>query len=93
MFELVPTSSAALRPLGSLRRGESAVVAAIVGSPASPIPPEELEARLLEMGFVEGAAVEVAHEGPVGRDPVAILLRGCMIALRRQEANAILVQA
>ena len=31
----------------------------------------ELERRLLELGFVEGASVEVLHEGPVGRDPIA----------------------
>ena len=29
----------------------------------------ELERRLLEMGFIEGARVEVLHEGFIGRDP------------------------
>lgn len=82
MFELIPQE---YRPLGTLRKGDRAIVAAIVSA-------EELESRLLEMGFVEGAPVELVHEGPVGRDPVAIQLHGCTIALRRQEANAILVQ-
>ncbi|MBM3464280.1 MAG: ferrous iron transport protein A, partial [Armatimonadetes bacterium] len=30
-------------------------------------------------------------EGPVGKDPIAVQIRGSVIALRRQEANAILI--
>jgi ferrous iron transport protein A len=51
----------------------------------------ELERRLLEIGFLEGAAVEVLHEGPLGRDPIAIRLNDARVALRRREAMAVLV--
>jgi ferrous iron transport protein A len=51
----------------------------------------ELERRLLEIGFLEGAAVEVLHGGPLGRDPIAIRLNGITVALRRREAMAVFV--
>ncbi len=50
---------------------------------------EELERRLLELGFVEGAAVEVLHQGLIGRDPMAVKLDDMRVALRRREAQAI----
>jgi ferrous iron transport protein A len=52
---------------------------------------EDLESRLIELGFVEGAAVEVLHEGLLGRDPIAVRVDGVTIALRRREAMAIIV--
>ena len=55
------------------------------------MPVVELERRLLELGFIEGAEVVVLHEGPVARDPLAVRVNGATIALRRREAMAILV--
>lgn len=81
------------RPLGTLAKGDKGVVVALVDVPGTSLPPGELPSRLLEMGFIEGTPVEVMHEGPVGRDPVGIRLHECVIALRRHEANAILVGA
>ena len=52
----------------------------------------ELERRLLEIGFVEGAAVEILHEGFIRRDPIAVRLDDMRVALRRREADAILVR-
>ena len=52
----------------------------------------ELERRLLEMGFVEGARVKVLHEGFIGRDPIAVQLDDMRVALRRREARDILVR-
>ena len=46
---------------------------------------------VIELGFVEGAAVEVLHEGLLGRDPIAVRVDGVTIALRRREAMAIIV--
>ena len=58
----------------------------------SPLPKGELEQRLLEMGFTEGASVCVVHEGPFGKDPIVVLLRSCsLVALRKKEAAAIRV--
>ncbi len=53
----------------------------------------EIESRLIELGFVEGAEVAVLHEGPIGRDPIAVRVNGTTIALRRREAMSILVTA
>ena len=51
----------------------------------------ELETRLIELGFVEGARVEVLHEGVVGGDPIAVRVENVTIAVRRREAMAIIV--
>ena len=56
------------------------------------LPAEELERRLLEMGLVEGATVEIRHQGLIRRDPIAVRINDrATFALRRQEAAAILV--
>jgi ferrous iron transport protein A len=56
--------------------------------------PRELERRLLEMSFIEGAEIEVLHEGPLGRDPIAVRIAGAgVIALRRRDAALIQVVA
>ena len=53
---------------------------------------DELERRLLEIGFVEGAQVSVLHEGLFGRDPLAVRVDDTRVALRRREAADILIQ-
>lgn len=47
----------------------------------------ELQRRLLEFGFVEGAQVEVLHEGAIRRDPIAVRLDDMRVALRRRDAE------
>ncbi len=54
--------------------------------------PRERTQQLLDLGVIEGAAFEVAHEAPFGRDPMAVRIRGSLLALRRSEANEIQVQ-
>lgn len=51
---------------------------------------EELQRRLLEFGFVEGARLEVIHEGAIGRDPIAVRLDDMRVALRRRDAADVL---
>jgi ferrous iron transport protein A len=58
---------------------------------ASGLSSEELERRLIELGFVEGASVEILHEGAIGRDPIAVRVDSATVALRRREAMAVLV--
>ena len=55
------------------------------------LPDHELERRLIELGFVEGAQVELLHEGLFGRDPIGVRVADSTIALRRREAMAVLV--
>ena len=79
-------------PLGLARRGFHGRITTIdVGSGAHGLTAIELERRLLELGFVEDASVEVLHEGPLGRDPIAVRLNDSTIALRRREAMAVYV--
>lgn len=53
--------------------------------------PAELENRLIEMGFIEGASVEILHEGAFGNDPIAVRVDNATVAIRRREALAITV--
>ncbi|MEW6622496.1 MAG: FeoA family protein [Bacillota bacterium] len=46
--------------------------------------------RLLDLGFIPGAKVEVLRKSPVG-DPTAYFIKGATIALRKNEADNILV--
>lgn len=51
----------------------------------------ELQRRLLEFGFVEGAQVEVIHEGAIGHDPIAVRIDDMRVALRRRDAAEVLL--
>ena len=83
--------------LGDMQPGFRGVIVAVrrpSGSAAGATDPEEMELRLLEFGFVEGAWVEVLHEGPIGGDPIAVRVDDMRVALRRNEAmNVILTEA
>jgi ferrous iron transport protein A len=57
----------------------------------SSLSPTELESRLIEMGFVEGASVKILHEGMFGKDPIAVRVDNATVAIRRREAMAIMV--
>ena len=85
------------RKLGSLRIGERARVVRITGQTKAVKgkhhESDDLERLLLEMGFVEGDEVEVLHHGPWGHDPIAVRLgNNLVVALRRQEADAVIVE-
>lgn len=73
------------RTLGELRKGMTAIISKTGG-------PLEIRRRLLEMGLLEGSAVELVHEAPFGGDPIAVRVRGSLLAMRRNEANFIEVQ-
>jgi Fe2+ transport system protein FeoA len=53
---------------------------------------ERLLNRFLSMGIVEGSDIEVAFEAPIARDPIAIKVRGGLIAIRRSDAKYIEVE-
>jgi ferrous iron transport protein A len=81
-----------LLPLGNARRGFSGYIHAIRAENAhSSLAAVELESRLIELGFVEGAEIEVLHEGMFGRDPIAVRVDNVTIAMRRREAMAVIV--
>jgi ferrous iron transport protein A len=87
-----PTNARPQLPLGRAKRGYSGVIQHLsTGDAGSALSAVELERRLIELGFVEGAKVEVLHEGIVGRDPIAVRVENVTIAVRRREAMAIIV--
>jgi ferrous iron transport protein A len=78
--------------LGLAKRGYCGVIHHLAADQAnSALSALELESRLIELGFVEGAKVEVLHEGIVGRDPIAVRIENVTIAVRRREAMAVIV--
>lgn len=94
-FDTIIPDAAETTPLGLAQRGFSGRVSAIMvdGGDHLGVSAVEIERRLLELGIVEGASVQILHEGPIGRDPIAVRVNGTTIALRRREAMAIMVGA
>jgi ferrous iron transport protein A len=71
--------------LGELGPGQAARIVAVDEG-------GDVCARLMEMGFLEGSPVEVLHQAPWSHDPIAVRVRGALIALRRSEANHVWVE-
>ncbi len=93
-FDAILPHAAETTSLGLAQRGFSGrVTAIVVDGDHLGVSAVEIERRLLELGIVEGASVQILHEGPIGRDPIAIRVNGTTIALRRREAMAIMVGA
>jgi ferrous iron transport protein A len=79
-------------PLGLAKRGFSGIILHLAAEGTnSALSATELESQLIELGFVEGAKVEILHEGIVGHDPIAVRVENVTIAVRRREAMAIIV--
>lgn len=79
------------QPLSLLHCGDIGRILA-VRDPDHHLSGSDIERGLLEMGFVEGACVEVLHQGFPGRNPLAVRINQSMtVALRRREASAVLV--
>ena len=71
--------------MSRLVEGETAVVAGL-----SPSCRGALRRRLMDLGFVRGSRVSVGMRSPLG-NPVAYVVRGTAIALRREQAHQIIV--
>ena len=85
---------AGLVRLSQARPGDRGVIAEVRADHVSGhgVDVHELERRLLEFGFVEGAAFEVLHQGALGGDPIAVKLDDMRIALRRRDAADVWVR-
>lgn len=92
LLSSLPAGATRLSDAGRGDRGEVLAVAPAVMAGVPDGEREELERRLLEIGFVEGARIEVLHEGFIGRDPIAVRLDDMRVALRRREAQGVLVR-
>src|ERR1700761_2932453 len=93
MTETGPAQTAAVR-LSAARPGDRGVIVD-VRAESHPgdhgVDVAELQRRLLEFGFVEGARIEVLHEGAIWRDPIAVRLDDMRIGLRRRDAEDVWV--
>ncbi|HCQ66403.1 MAG TPA: ferrous iron transport protein A [Rhodobacteraceae bacterium] len=79
--------------LGAARKGfRGTVVSVLPIEGVGRLPADEMERRLVEMGFIEGAEIEIIHEGPIRRDPIAVRVGSATVALRRRDALAILAE-
>ena len=72
--------------LSELKPGEAGVVKAI-GDGCRGL----TRRRLLDLGFTPGARIEVERTGPFG-DPRAYQVRGTLIALRKEQADHVLIE-
>lgn len=76
--------------LTDLKKNESAL---IVGFASVESEGEgDLTTRLREIGFAEGDNVTPLHFGLFGRNPISVRLNGALIAIRKQDASAVLVK-
>jgi len=78
--------------LSQARRGDRGVIVQVGDHCHHDEHALELERRLLELGFVEGARIELLHEGLVGGDPIAMRVDDMRVALRRREAASLMVR-
>jgi|SRR5579863_8276077 ferrous iron transport protein A len=92
-----PQAAANVRSLASLQKGARGVVSAVIADGAAldaigDVAGSTITRRLLEIGFVPGEAIEVIQEIQPGGDPIAVRIGSSMFALRRREAQAVLVR-
>jgi ferrous iron transport protein A len=90
-------AAAFVRSLAALRKGARGTVISVgtdgvagpfIGDGAG----STVVRRLLEIGFVPGEQIEVIEEIRPGGDPIAVRIGTSMFALRRREAQAVLVR-
>ncbi len=86
----VATPTQALIPLSSARVGETVIIRKVRTSDAVS-EGGNIGLRLLELGFVEGEPVRIMAHGFPGREPIAVRIGNTTFALRRFEADYLLV--
>jgi ferrous iron transport protein A len=74
-----------MAPLSKLGIGQTGLIQRIGGERA-------FRRRLMELGLVPGTSVEIAGVAPLG-DPLKLLVRGCVLSIRRSEATEVLMVA
>ena len=71
------------RTLGSLPPGSRGIVSGFVRD-------DDFTQRLMQLGLLEGVAVEVVRLAP-GGDPIELDVMGYALSLRRKEADLVLL--
>lgn len=70
--------------LSALEKGETCEVIALEKN-------KSIRRRLEELGVIDGTKIQCLFKSPLG-DPSAYLIRGAVIALRREDADAVLIE-
>ena len=83
-------ASEGVLPLSRIGVGQTVVVRQ-VRTGVSQVEGGDIGLRLLELGFVEGEPLRVVARGFPGREPIAVRIGSTTFALRRFEADHILV--
>ena len=73
-----------LVPLSMLKAGTTCIIDSVNS-------PEHMRRRLLDLGFSKGTQIKCVQHSPSG-DPTAYMLRGTVIALRKEDASHIIVR-
>ena len=73
-----------IKTLNQLKPGERATIVKVGGE--GPV-----RRRILDMGVVKGAEIEVVRVAPLG-DPVEVLIKGYHLSLRKSEAQQVQVE-
>jgi ferrous iron transport protein A len=86
-----------IQSLAQLHKGARGIVSAVSDSGSSNASvgdssDSSLARRLVELGFIAGERIEVIEEVRPGGDPIAVRVGSTIFALRRREAQAVLVQ-
>jgi ferrous iron transport protein A len=94
MDAVAASHGAALDPgyvsLAALPPGTRGCVVGVGSGANAPLTP--LERRLLEFGFVHGEHVEILAEARPGRDPFVVRVGHTTLAMRRREAQHVLIE-
>lgn len=75
--------------LSELKKGDSAVVREVEDAHEA----DPIARRLRELGFVRGEPVRLVAQGPIGGDPLLVQIGFTRFALRRSEAERVLVSS
>ena len=73
--------------LNQLQRRRSAIIEAVEDH----TPNDPVARRLRELGFVRGEPVRIVARGPVRKDPVLVQVGFTRFALRKAEADRVMV--
>jgi len=88
-LDIFPVSET-LVPLSRVGIGQTVIVRK-VRTGASDLESGDIGLRLLELGFVEGESLRVIAHGFPGNEPIAVRIGNTTFALRRFEAEHVLV--
>ena len=73
-----------IKALSDLNEGQKAIVTELETH-------NDIRRRLQDMGVIEGTSIECINKSPLG-DPAAFLIRGAVIALRKEDSKTIKVK-